>query len=70
LAPFDPAVVKPSIIASSLDRICTKANLQSPPAGWSLEIDTKDNTPDPRMYFTVAGQQTVMTLEGVDVTPH
>lgn len=70
LAPFDPALIKPATIASSLDRICAKASLQSPPAGWSLEIDTKDNTPEPRMYFTVAGQQTVMTLDGVDVTPH
>jgi len=70
LAPFDPALVKPTIVASSLDRICAKANLQSPPAGWSLEVDTKDNTAEPRMYFTIAGQQTVMTLDGVDVTPH
>ena len=70
LAPFDPALVKPMIIASSLDRICAKANLQSAPAGWSLEVDSKDNTAEPRMYFTVNGDQTVMTLDGVDVTPH
>ena len=70
LAPFDPALVKPSIIASSLDKICAKAGLASPPAGWSLVVSSKDNTPQPRMYFTVNGDQTVMTLEGVDVTPH
>ena len=70
LAPFDPALVKPSIIASSLDKICAKAGLASPPAGWSLVVSSKDNTPEPRMYFTVNGDQTVMTLEGVDVTPH
>jgi hypothetical protein len=70
LTPFDPALIKPTIIAAALGKICTKANLESPPAGWSLEIDTKDNTPEPRMYFTVGGQQTVMTLDGVDVTLH
>jgi hypothetical protein len=70
LAPFDPATVKPTVVASSLDKICAKANLDSPPAGWTLEIDTKDNTAEPRMYFTVNGEQTVMTLDGVDVTPH
>lgn len=69
LAPFDPAVVKPATIAASLSKICAKANLQSAPPGWSLEVDSKDNTPDPRMYFTLSGAQTVMTLEGVDVTP-
>jgi hypothetical protein len=70
LAPFDPALIKPTIVAAALGKICAKANLESPPAGWSLEINTKDNTPEPRMYFTVAGQQTVMTLDGVDVTVH
>ncbi len=70
LAPFDPALVNPAIIASSLYKICEKANLQSPPAGWSLEVDSKDGTAEPRMYFTVDGNQTVMTLDGVDVTPH
>ena len=70
LAPFDPAVVKPTIIASSLDKICAKANLSSVPAGWSLVVSSKDNTAEPRMYFTVNGVQTVMTLDGVDVTPH
>ena len=70
LTPFDPVLVKPAVIASSLAKICAKANLQSPPAGWTLEVDTKDNTAEPRMYFTVAGQLTVMTLDGVDVTLH
>ena len=70
LSPFDPALVKPSIIASSLDRLSAKANPQSLAPGWSLEVDTKDNTPEPRMYFTVNGEQSVMTLDGVDVTPH
>ncbi|HEX7397802.1 MAG TPA: hypothetical protein VF312_09660 [Propionibacteriaceae bacterium] len=70
LSPFDPALVKPSIIASSLANISAKTTVQTPAPGWSLEVDTKDNTPEPRMYFTVNGDQTVMTLDGVDVTPH
>lgn len=69
LAPFDPALVKPTIIAVSLERICLNANLASAPPGWSLVVSAKDNTPEPRMYFTVNGAQTVMTLDGVDVTP-
>lgn len=70
LSPFDPALVKPSIIASSLAKISAKTTVQTPAPGWSLEVDTKGNTPEPRMYFTVNGEQTVMTLDGVDVTPH
>ena len=70
LSPFDPALVKPSIIASSLEKIFAKTTAQTPAPGWSLVVSTKDNTPEPRMYFTVNGDQTVMTLDGVDVTPH
>ncbi len=70
LPPFDPKLVKPAIIATSLKLIVATANLPSVPAGWSLEVDSKDNTPEPRMYFTVNGSLTVMTLDGIDVTPH
>lgn len=70
LSPFDPALVKPTIIATSLEKISAKTTAQTPAPGWSLVVSTKDNTPEPRMYFTVNGEQTVMTLEGVDVTPH
>jgi hypothetical protein len=70
LSPFDPALVKPEIISSSLLRICTKAGVTTPQPGWSLVVSTKDGTPEPRMYFTVNGTLTVMTLGGVDVTPH
>jgi hypothetical protein len=70
LSAFDPTLVKPEIISSALLRICTKAGTTTPAPGWSLVVSTKDGTPDPRMYFTVNGVQTVMTLAGVDVTPH
>ena len=70
LAPFDPRLVRPAIIATSLNLIVSTAGLSSVPAGWSLEVDSKDNTPEPRMYFTVNGSLTVMTLDGIDVTPH
>ena len=70
LSPFDPSLVNPSIIATSLSRISDKASMASPAPGWSLVVSTKDNTAEPRMYFTVNGAQTVMTLDGVDVTPH
>jgi len=70
LSPFDPALVKPTVIATSLEKLSAKTTAQTPAPGWSLVVSTKDNTPDPRMYFTVNGEQTVMTLEGVDVTPH
>lgn len=71
LAQFDPALVKPAVIASSLAEISAKAdNNQTPSPGWSLVVDCRDKTPEPQMYFTVGGSQTVMTLDGVDVTPH
>lgn len=70
LSPFDPALVEPTIIATSLEKISAKTTAQTPAPGWSLVVSTKDNTPEPRMYFTVNGEQTVMTLAGVDVTPH
>lgn len=70
LAPFDPKLVKPTIIATSLLKICEKNNSSTPAPGWSLTIDARDKTPEPRMYFSVGGEQTVMTLEGVDVTLH
>lgn len=70
LSPFDPALVKPTIIATSLDRLSARTSTQTIAPGWSLEVSTKDNTPEPRMYFTVNGEQSVLTLDGVDVTPH
>lgn len=70
LEPFDPALVKPSIIYSSLQKICAGLGVDGPQPGWTLTVNAKDNTPAPRMYFTVNGTQKVMTLEGVDVTPH
>jgi hypothetical protein len=70
LVPFDPALVKPAVIASSLANISGKSDNQTPAPGWSLVVDSRDKTPEPRMYFTVGGTQTVLTLDGVDVTPH
>lgn len=70
LLPFDPAAVKPAIIAESLEKICAGLGTTAPQPGWTLVISTKDGTPAPRMYFTVNGAQKVMTLAGVDVTPH
>ncbi|HSN42514.1 MAG TPA: hypothetical protein VLR88_00495 [Propionibacteriaceae bacterium] len=70
LSTFDPARVKPEIIYTSLQRIHAKAGAATPQPGWSLVVSTKDGTPDPRMYFSVNGVQTIMTLAGVDVTPH
>ncbi len=70
LSTFDPTLVKPEIIYSSLQRIRTKAGTTTPQPGWSLVVSAKDGTPDPRMYFSMNGVQTVMTLAGVDVTPH
>jgi hypothetical protein len=70
LSQFDPALVKPTIIAASLDRLSARTSTQTIAPGWSLEVSTKDNTPEPRMYFTVNGEQSVLTLDGVDVTPH
>lgn len=70
LSTFDPTQVKPEIIYSSLQRICIKAGTTTPQPGWSLVVSAKDGTPDPRMYFSVNGVQTIMTLAGVDVTPH
>jgi hypothetical protein len=70
LSTFDPTLVKPEIIYSSLERICIKAGTTTPQPGWSLVVSAKDGTPDPRMYFSVNGVQTTMTLAGVDVTPH
>ena len=71
LAQFDPALVKPAVIASSLAEISAKTDsTQTPAPGWSLVVDCRDKTPQPQMYFTVGGTQTVMTLDGVDVTPH
>ena len=70
LSTFDPTRVKPEIIYSSLQRIYMKAGTATPQPGWSLVVSAKDGTPDPRMYFSVNGVQTIMTLAGVDVTPH
>lgn len=70
LSTFDPTLVKPEIIYSSLERICIKAGTTTPQPGWSLVVSAKDGTPDPRIYFSVNGVQTIMTLAGVDVTPH
>jgi hypothetical protein len=70
LVPFDPALMKPAVIASSLANISGKSDNQTPAPGWSLVVDSRDKTPEPRMYFTVGGTQTVLTLDGVDVTPH
>lgn len=68
-ASFDPSLIKPAIVASSLAATCAKSNLQQPPAGWSLEIISKDKTTGPLMYFNFNGNVTVLTLDGVDVTP-
>ncbi len=68
LIPFDPALVKPRVIASSLAEISAKSGTQTPAPGWSLVVDSRDKTPEPRMYFSMGGTQTVMTLDGVEVT--
>lgn len=70
LPPFDPALVSPTVIAASLMRICTDAGVTTPAPGWTLVISAKDDAPEPRMYFSVNGEQSVMTLAGLDVTPH
>ncbi len=67
LEPFNPLIVKPSIVVATLRKALDKQGVSVAP--WSVTIDRRGGVSEPRMYFSVAGTDLVTTLTGVDVTP-
>ncbi len=66
LEPFDPLLVKPSIVVDSLRRALAGQGASAAP--WSLAVDRRGGVGEPRMHFTVGGAELVTTLTGVDIT--
>jgi hypothetical protein len=67
LSPFAAAGIRPEAIWRVLQRTI-EANDLEPDVVWSVTIDDREDTGEPRMYFSIGGESLVTDLAGATVS--